>query len=121
MAKLIVVTRNAGDRERGDVTAVYNDEEDEGRSVREIDLFRVVRAPGNKSLYQHLTERDPPIVDAPGGPVKVDTPFRKRSVDLDSLEASERLRSAKGSLAATDEVVLSVRAALTAAESIKAV
>lgn len=115
MAKLVVVTRDFADINRGDVSSVYNDDEDEGRDVRETDLFRVVKVPGDKSLYEHLAQ-DEPRTDADR-----EYEFRAQKIDLDALEAAEAVKVGKA-LAATDEVTVASKAeidAIVASKEIK--
>lgn len=107
MAKLVVVTRTYADISRGDVSSVYNDDEDEGRAVRETDLFRVVKVPGDKSLYADLAQYEP-RTDADR-----DYDFRAKRIDLDTIEAAEVVKGGK-ELAVSDEVTVSLKTDLDA-------
>lgn len=115
MAKIVTVTRTYADIERGDVTAVFDDHEDEGADVRTLDLFRIVRAPGPKAAYVHLVSLAHVREGAPP-PKKYFT----RGVNLDALETSEVARR-KRPLTAADECVVGLKATLDAVEVVKAV
>lgn len=114
MAKLVVVTRTFADINRGDVSSVYNDDEDEGREVRETDLFRVVKVPGDKALYADLARYEPRT------DVDREYDFRSSKVDLDAIEAAEVVKVGK-ELAASDEVAVSRKADLDALVTVKAI
>ena len=115
MAKIVTVTRTYADIERGDVTAVFDDHEDEGADVRKLDLFRVIRVPGPKSDYAHLVALAP-VREGEPPPKKYFT----KGVDLDTLETAEVDRR-KRPLTATDECVVALKATLDAVEVVKAV
>ena len=114
MAKIISVTQTYADIERGDVTAVYDDEEDEGAEVRRSALFRVTRVPGQKSAYMHLIGVAP-TEEGRKAPKKYFT----RSIDLDAIEASEVAKKGRA-LDAAEECSVSTKGALDALVTTKA-
>lgn len=113
MAKIVTIARTYADIDRGDIAAVFEDHEDEGRAVRETGLFRVVHAPGPKSAYAHLVILTP---GKDGGPPP--DKYFSTKVDLDAIESAEVART-KRPLADADNCSVETKIVLDSLVSTK--
>lgn len=115
MAKIIVAARTFADIQRGDVISILEDGADEGRDVRALDIFRVVRVPGPASMHEALggLTRFDPALPPPKN-------YFAKTVDLDSIEAAETSKLGR-SLKDNEECAVASKAIIDALASVKPV